>query len=555
MNPTELTSWQRLTEHAEIVGETSMRRLFELDPDRFHTFSLQAGDLLIDYSKNRVTQETMDLLLSLAEEADVAGWRQQMFSGNPINHTEHRSVLHVALRNYRLRPMFHAGKDVMPDVQRVLQRMKAFSDAVLSGSWTGATGKRITDVVNIGIGGSDLGPLMVVEALRPFWRGPVTPHFVSNVDGAHVTDTLANLRPETTLFLVASKTFTTQETMANAFHARQWVLDALTDKGAISRHFAAMSTNAEAVREFGIEETNRFDFWDWVGGRYSLWSAIGLSIACTVGFSAFAELLDGAREMDLHFESAPFHRNAPVLLALLGIWNSNFLGAETHCVVPYEQHLHRFPAYLQQGDMESNGKRIDREGAVISDYSTGPILWGEPGTNGQHAFFQLIHQGTRLIPLDFLLAKRPLHNLTDQHDMLLANCLAQSRALMWGKTEAEARIELEAAGLSPKEVQDLLPYKVFQGNSPSNTILYPSLTPRVLGQLIALYEHRIFVQGIIWNINSFDQWGVELGKQLASGILSVLKGETGPRGLDSSTSGLLSQLLEEKKASVPGGRG
>ena len=536
---TESPAWKALTAHQRAVADLQLRKLFADDPGRFSRFSLRMGDLLVDFSKQRVTTETLRLLLALAEQADVRGWLGRMFAGEPLNFTEGRAVLHVALRNRSNRPVLVDGRDVMPDVNRELERMRRLAEAVRGGSWTGHTGRRITDVVNIGIGGSDLGPLMVCEALRPYGRADLRPHFVSNVDGTHLAETLRRVDPPTTLFLVASKTFTTQETLTNAHSARRWLVDGLKTEAAVARHFVALSTNAEAVTAFGIDPDNMLRFWDWVGGRYSLWSAIGLPIALAVGFERFQELLAGAHEVDEHFRTAPLERNIPVLLALLGVWNHNFLGAHAHAILPYDQYLHRFAAYFQQGDMESNGKRVDRAGRPIEDYTTGPILFGEPGTNGQHAFYQLIHQGTRLVPCDFLAPVETHNPLGDHHRILLANCLAQTEALMKGKTEAEARAELEAAGLQGEALERLLPHKVFPGNRPTTTFLFRKLDPRTLGRLLALYEHKIFVQGVLWGINSFDQWGVELGKQLAKRILPELQPGAAPSDHDSSTLGLL----------------
>jgi glucose-6-phosphate isomerase len=477
-------------------------------------------------------------LLDLAVQADLSGWIARMFDGEKINSTEDRAVLHIALRNRSNRPICVDGQDVMPEVNAVLDHMRRFSEAVRSGTWRGYSGQRITDVVNIGIGGSDLGPVMVTEALKPYAQDGLSVHFVSNIDGTHIAETLKRVRPETTLFIVASKSFTTQETLTNAHTARDWFLDAAQDVAHVARHFVALSTNAEAVRAFGIDPQNMFAFWDWVGGRYSLWSAIGLSIAIAIGFEHFEAFLSGAHEMDEHFRSAPLDANLPAILGLLGIWYNNFFGAETHAILPYDQYLHRFPAYLQQGDMESNGKSITRQGAPV-DVSTGPIIWGEPGTNGQHAFYQLIHQGAKLIPCDFIAPLKTHNPVGNHHAILLSNLFAQTEALMRGKTEAEARQELETAGLSGEALERLLPHKIFAGNKPTNSILVPQITPRSLGHLIALYEHKIFTQGVIWSINSFDQWGVELGKQLAEVILPELEGPQEVTGHDASTNGLL----------------
>ncbi|MCB1968850.1 MAG: glucose-6-phosphate isomerase [Geminicoccaceae bacterium] len=537
-------AWQALLDHARTIGNRHLRDLFGEDGGRFGRLSFHLDDLLVDLSKQRITTETLTLLLDLAREADIEGWRERMFSGERINSTEDRAVLHIALRNRPDRPVMVDGEDVMPAVSGVLDRMKDFCGRVRSGEWKGTTGETITDIVNIGIGGSDLGPLMVSEALKPWQRADLRPHFVSNVDGAHLHHTLATLDPARTLFIIASKTFTTQETMTNAGSARDW-LKARLPGADVARHFVAVSTNADAVSAFGIDTDNMFGFWDWVGGRYSLWSAIGLPIALAVGFSHFRELLDGAHAMDEHFRTAPLEENLPVLMALAGVWNRNFLGASSLAILPYDQHLHRLPAYLQQGDMESNGKFVGRDGKRV-DHATGPIIWGEPGTNGQHAFYQLIHQGTELIPCDFIAAAKSMTPLGDHHAKLLANCLAQSEALAFGKTEAEARAELGKAGMSGTALEALLPHKVFEGNRPSTTILHDKLTPFSCGRLVALYEHKIFCQGIIWGINSYDQWGVELGKQLARVILDELEGKTSGTGHDSSTTGLIHYLREHE---------
>jgi glucose-6-phosphate isomerase len=531
-------AWKALAQHQREIEHIHMRDLFAQDPERFERFSLRFESLLLDYSKNRITTETMRLLLDLATQADLSGWIVRMFDGEKINATENRAVLHIALRNRSNRPIRVDGQDVMPEVNAVLEHMRRFSQAVRSGTWRGYRGQRITDVVNIGIGGSDLGPVMVTEALKPYAQEGLHVHFVSNIDGTHMAETLKRVRPETTLFIVASKSFTTQETLTNAHTARAWFLDAAQDAAHVAQHFVALSTNAEAVRPFGIDPQNMFAFWDWVGGRYSLWSAIGLSIAIAIGFEHFEALLSGAHEMDEHFRSAPLDANLPVILGLLGIWYNNFFGAQTHAILPYDQYLHRFPAYLQQGDMESNGKSITRQGAPV-EVSTGPIIWGEPGTNGQHAFYQLIHQGTKLIPCDFIAPVKTHNPVGNHHAILLSNFFAQTEALMKGKTEAEARRELQTAGLSGEALERLLPHKIFAGNKPTNSILVSQITPRSLGHLIALYEHKIFTQGVIWNINSFDQWGVELGKQLADVIFPELEGSQEVTGHDASTNGLL----------------
>lgn len=541
---TQSPAWQALAQHHKEVAGQHMRDVFAADPQRFKKFSLRWNDLLVDYSKNRITEQTMSLLFDLARQADVKGWTERMFRGEKINVTEQRAVLHIALRNRSNRPIIVDGEDVMPAVNRVLGHMRTFSESVRNGEWKGYTGKAITDVVNIGIGGSDLGPVMVTEALKPYGHERLRCHFVSNVDGTHIAETVKRLNPETTLFIISSKTFTTQETITNAESAKRWFLERAKEPSAVARHFVAVSTNTKAVAAFGIDTKNMFEFWDWVGGRYSLWSAIGLSIALFIGMDNFEELLTGAHEMDEHFRTAPVEQNIPVILALLGVWYNNFFGCETYAIIPYDQYLHRFPAYFQQGDMESNGKRVTRDGNVV-DYSTGPVIWGEPGTNGQHAFFQLLHQGTKLIPADFLAPMQSHNPIGDHHAILISNFIAQTEALMRGKTEAEARKEL--ANLPPAEVETLLPHKIFPGNRPTNTIAFKELTPRVLGQLIAMYEHKIFVQGIIWNINSFDQWGVELGKQLAKVILPELQGKTEPSGHDASTTGLIEYYKTERR--------
>ena len=526
---TQSPAWTALKKHQEEMRDVQMRALFAEDPKRFDDFSLRFDDLLVDYSKHRITRETLRLLVALARQSGVEQFRDRMFAGEKINGTEKRAVLHVALRNRSNRPILVDGKDVMPEVNAVLERMRAFTERLRSGAWTGYSGQRITDVVNIGIGGSDLGPVMACEALKPY-QSQVKPHFVSNVDATHFVETVKELDPARTLFIVASKTFTTQETLLNARSARQWLTQRLGTEAAVPRHFVAVSTNAAEVSKFGIDTANMFGFWDWVGGRYSLWSAIGLPIACAVGMERFEELLEGAHEMDEHFRTAPLEQNIPAILALLGIWYSNFFGAQTHAILPYDQYLHRFPAYFQQGDMESNGKRVDREGKLVG-YDTGPIVWGEPGTNGQHAFYQLIHQGTRLVPCDFIATVKSQNPLGEHHPVLLANFFAQTEALMRGKTAEEARAEG-----APEE---LVPHKTFPGNRPSTSILFDLLTPRALGRLVALYEHKIFTQGAIWNINSFDQWGVELGKQLAKKIEPELKAIGPVSSHDSSTNGLI----------------
>jgi len=542
---TQHPSWNALLNHQKAIFPQQMRDLFAADPDRFDQFSLKFDDLLLDYSKHRITSESLDLLFQLARDAKVEDWRDRLFSGEKINITEDRAVLHTALRNRSNSPVLVNGTDVMPEINAVLAQMRTFSEKVRGGKWTGYTGKRITDVVNIGIGGSDLGPVMVCDALKPYASPDLNLHFVSNIDGAHLMGALEKCNPETTLFIVASKTFTTQETMTNAHSARKWLLDHAKDEAHVAKHFVALSTNAEAVQEFGIDTDHMFAFWDWVGGRYSLWSAIGLSIAIYVGMDHFEALLAGGHEMDNHFRTAPLEENMPVILALIGVWYTNFFDADTHAILPYDQSLSRFAAYLQQADMESNGKFVCRDGTRVQ-YKTGPVIWGEAGTNGQHAFYQLIHQGTQLIPADFLMPVHSHHevgtNGHEHHKILLANFLAQTQALMLGKTEAEARDELKKQGLSGDALKDLLPHKIFEGNRPTTSIMFDKLTPKTLGKLIALYEHKIFVQGIIWDINSYDQWGVEYGKQIAKQILPQLVNDEVVTNYDGSTNGLISAV-------------
>lgn len=537
INPTQTQAWNLLEEHYNQIKNKHLRDWFKEDSNRFDKYSIQFNDILFDYSKNRIDDKTLELLLQLAEETNLKDAIEKQFSGDKINGTENRAVLHTALRNRKNTPVLVDGKDVMPEINQVLSQMESFSEAVISGQWKGFTGKEITDVVNIGIGGSDLGPLMVVEALKHY-KTRLSMHFVSNVDGTHIAETLKNLNPETTLFIVASKTFTTQETMTNAHTAREWFLKSAKNESEVAKHFVALSTNEKAVTGFGIDKENMFEFWDWVGGRYSLWSAIGLSICLAVGFDNFVQLLEGANESDLHFRNAEFNQNIPVILALLGIWYNNFFNAETVALLPYEQYLHRFSAYFQQGDMESNGKYVDRDGKKVN-YQTGPVIWGEPGTNGQHAFYQLIHQGTKLIPCDFLAGAQTLNKVSDQHEKLLSNFFAQTEALAFGKTEEQVVEELKQQGKSEQEINFLKPYKVFEGNRPTNSFLYKVLTPKLLGELIALYEQKIFVQGVIWNIFSFDQWGVELGKQLANNVLPELLTDEKISSHDSSTNGLI----------------
>src|ERR1051326_4070847 len=544
-NLTESAAWKALQKEHAAVSQLHLRQLFATDPKRFENFSLKACDILLDYSKNRVTEETMRLLFDLARQADVKGWTAKMFTGERINVTEKRAVLHVALRNRSDRPIHVDGKDVMPEVNAVLEKMAEFAEKIRGGAWKGYTGKTMTDIINIGIGGSDLGPVMVTEALKPYSQRSLRPHFVSNVDGTHIAETLRALDPEPALFIVASKTFTTQETLTNAHTARRWFLDAAKQESAIAKHFVAVSTNGTEVGKFGIDTANMFEFWDWVGGRYSLWSAIGLSIMLSIGPQNFAELLAGGHAMDEHFRTAELEKNLPVILGLLGIWYDNFFGAQTHAILPYDQYLHRFAAYFQQGDMESNGKSVDRDGHRV-DYTTGPVIWGEPGTNGQHAFYQLIHQGTRLIPCDFI-APIESHHPGPHHPILLANFFAQTEALMAGKTPEEARAELVAAKLPEPRIAELVPHKTFPGNRPTTSIVAQKITPTTLGSLIAMYEHKIFVQGIVWNINSFDQWGVELGKQLASKILPELDGDAPVAGHDASTRGLINFYKQRRR--------
>ncbi len=539
-------AWEALQQHHTEMQNVQMRDLFKDDPDRFNRFSTRFNMILVDYSKNRITSETKELLLALAHEAKLSAWIERMFNGDKINITEHRAVLHIALRNRINRPILVDNVDVMPQVNAVLEHMRVFSNAVRSGEWKGYSGKAIQDIVNIGIGGSDLGPVMVTEALKPYSRADLRVHFVSNIDGTQMVETLKPLNPETTLFLVASKTFTTQETMVNASTAREWLLKSAPDATAVAKHFVALSTNEAEVKRFGIDPSNMFEFWDWVGGRYSLWSAIGLSIALFIGMDNFEELLTGAFEMDEHFRTAPFEENIPVIMALLGIWYNNFFDAQTLAILPYDQYLHRFPAYFQQGDMESNGKGVDRSGERVH-MTTGPVIWGEPGTNGQHAFYQLIHQGTKLIPCDFIAPIETHNPVGEHHPILLSNFFAQTEALMKGKDEQEVRKELIAQGLSGEQLEALVPHKIFTGNRPTNSIMLQKITPRSLGSLIAMYEHKIFTQGIIWNINSFDQWGVELGKQLAKAILPELEQTDLVHSHDSSTNGLINHYKQNKR--------
>jgi glucose-6-phosphate isomerase len=542
---TQSKAWKSLDQHYQNISSLHMRDLFAQDPKRFEKFSLRFNDILLDFSKNRITDETLRLLLDLARQAKVEEWRDRMFRGDKINITENRAVLHVALRNRSNRPIYVDGQDVMPGVNAVLAHMRQFSDAIRAGSWKGYSGKPITDVVNIGIGGSDLGPVMVTEALKPYSKPGLRVHFVSNVDGTDIAEKLKILEPQTALFIIASKTFTTQETLTNAQTAKDWFLATAKDPAAVAKHFVALSTNEKEVTKFGIDKANMFEFWDWVGGRYSLWSAIGLSIAVDIGMDNFEQLLAGAHALDEHFRTTPLEKNLPVILGVLGVWYNNFFGAQTEAILPYDQYLHRFPAYFQQGDMESNGKSVDRESHFV-DYSTGPVIWGEPGTNGQHAFYQLIHQGTKLIPCDFIAPVESHNPLGEHHPILLSNFFAQTEALMKGKTEQEVRAELAKQGITGSEQDKLTPHKTFKGNRPTNSILVQKFTPQTLGSLIAMYEHKIFVQGIIWDINSFDQWGVELGKQLAKAILPELKQPGDIATHDSSTNSLINYFKSHR---------
>ncbi len=543
INPITTQSWKNLQNHFIEAEGFQISHLFKSDPDRFKKFSLRFKDILVDFSKNRITEKTLALLTDLANEVKLPGAIESMIAGEKINRTEGRAVLHTALRNLSGDPVFFDGKDVMPAIRKELGKMKIFSEKIISGEWKGYTGKPITDIVNIGIGGSDLGPVMVTEALKPYHKDSISVHYVSNVDGTHIAECLKNLSSETTLFLIASKKFTTQETMTNAHTARDWFLQSASDKNHVSKHFVAISTNEREVSEFGIDTKNMFLFWDWVGGRYSLWSPIGLSIACAIGYENFEELLRGAYEMDLHFKNEPFESNIPVVLALIGVWYNNFFETETEVILPYDQYMHRFPAYFQQGNMESNGKSTDRVGEKIT-YQTGPVIWGESGTNGQHAFYQLIHQGTKIVPCDFLAPAISHNPIGDHHSKLLSNYFAQTEALMNGKSLEDVVSELQSSGMNEKDIQNLAPFKVFEGNRPTNSILFKKLTPATLGSLIALYEHKIFVQGVIWNIFSFDQWGVELGKHLAEKILPELENDTLVDSHDGSTNGLINEYKE-----------
>ena len=536
--PTQREAWKALEAHHKEVAPLQMRDLFKQDPQRFDKFSLRFNDILLDFSKNRITDRTLQLLYDLARESDLKGWTEKMFTGQKINTTEDRAVLHVALRNRSNRPIMVDGRDVMPEVNAVLAHMRQFTEAVRSGTWKGYSGKAITDVVNIGIGGSDLGPVMATEALKPYGKPGLHVHFVSNVDGTHIVETTRHLNPETTLFIVASKTFTTQETLTNAHTAKDWFLKSAKDAAHVAKHFVALSTNDAEVKKFGIDTANMFAFWDWVGGRYSLWSAIGLSIAVFIGMDNFEQMLAGGHAMDEHFRTAPLEKNLPATLGLVGLWYNDFFDAQTVAILPYDQYMHRFSAYFQQGDMESNGKSVTRDGTPC-EWQTGPIIWGEPGTNGQHAFYQLIHQGTKLVPCDFLAPIETHNPVGEHHSILLSNFFAQTEALLKGKTADEVRAELKGSKLSAEELEKLVPQKMFAGNKPTNSILFKKLTPFTLGSLIVLYEHKIFTQGVIWNINSFDQWGVELGKQLAKAILPELQGSAKVTSHDGSTNGLI----------------
>lgn len=542
----DLPAWSKLWNHFDDSKTLHMREMFEQDPQRAERYWLQVGGLTLDYSKNRINDETMSLLFELAREAGVPERMRQMFHGEKINTTENRAVLHVALRNRANSPIMVDGEDVMPKVNRVLQRMGEFAHEVRSGSWLGYTNQVITDVVNIGIGGSDLGPLTMCTALKPFGHPRLNMHFVSNVDGSQLRDVLSKVHPETTLFIIASKTFTTQETLTNALTAREWFLNHAGDEEAVAKHFAAVSTNRKAVAEFGIDIANMFEFWDWVGGRYSLWSAIGLPIMLYLGEENFIEMLNGAHLMDRHFINTPLERNLPVILALIGIWYINYYGGGSHVIAPYDQHLHRLPKFIQQLDMESNGKQVTLDGKAVG-HETSPIIWGETGINGQHAFFQLLHQGTHITPIDLIASLEKRSNLPGHHEILLANVFAQAEAFMCGKTPDEVRAELKAQGMDEARIEELVPHKIFSGNRPTNLILMDKVNPRNMGSLIAMYEHKTFVQGIIWGINSFDQWGVELGKQLAKTILGELTGETEPQKHDSSTERLINLYLQTNR--------
>ncbi len=543
INPTKTSSWKKLSTHAESMKSVHMKSLFAEDASRFSSFSQIEGELLFDYSKNIITKETLDLLNGLAKECKLDEAIEAMFQGEKINQTENRSVLHTALRNFSGKPVLFEGNDVMPDIKKVLIQMQFICRKIHSGEWNGYTGKKIKNIVNIGIGGSDLGPGMVTEALKPYWVEGIQTYFISNIDGTHIAECLKNISADETLFLIASKTFTTQETMTNAHTARTWFIEQSGNEVHVAKHFVALSTNEKAVTAFGIDKENMFEFWDWVGGRYSLWSAIGLSIALTIGYENFEELLKGAHEMDKHFREKTFEENIPIKMALIGLWYVNFFGVQSEAILPYDQYMHRFAAYFQQGNMESNGKQVDRNGHKL-DYASGPVIWGEPGTNGQHAFYQLIHQGTLLIPCDFIAPVISHNPIGDHHEKLMCNFFAQTEALMNGKTAEEATSELSS--LSEENRNALVPFKVFEGNRPTNSFLVKMITPFELGKLIAAYEHKIFVQGVLWNIYSFDQWGVELGKQLANKILPELMGQEKVEGHDSSTNGLINAYKTQR---------
>ncbi len=549
INPTKTQAWQRLEQHYQEIKEVKLAQLFNNDANRFSRFSIRFEDILIDFSKNRISDDTIKLLVDLAQETGLTENKAAFFSGQAINETENRAVMHTALRKFDQEPIFIDGQNILPAIEKVRHKMKKFADTYIQCGFKGYSGKTLNTIVNIGIGGSDLGPVMVTEALKPYWIKGINTYFVSNVDGSHWAEVSKKINPENTLFIVASKTFTTQETMTNAQSAKQWLLNYTNDPDAVSKHFIALSTNRQKVVEFGINPENIFEFWDWVGGRYSLWSSIGLSIACTIGYDNFERLLQGAAAMDAHFRDEPFEKNIPVIMGLLGIWNSNFLKAESHALLPYDQYLHRFAAYLQQADMESNGKSTDRNGNPVN-YQTGPVIWGEPGTNGQHAFYQLIHQGTKLIPADFIAPAVTHNNIGQHHNLLLSNFFAQTQALMYGKSKNEVCDEMQKQGFSIEEIEKISPFRVFEGNIPTNSILVKQITPYNLGVLIALYEHKIFVQGAIWNIFSFDQWGVELGKQLANKILPFLINNSPVTEFDSSTNGLINQFKHWKKEST-----
>lgn len=538
VNPTETAAWKDLIAHHAEMKKVQMKDLFDRNPERYEMMSLRLGDILFDYSKNIVTEETIENLLQLAEDCKVKAAREAMFNGEKINETEDRAVMHTALRSFSDKPITIDGEDIMPEIRETRQKMKTFCEKIHSGEWKGYSGKKIKNIVNIGIGGSDLGPVMVTEALRPYWMEGIQAHFVSNVDGTQIVETLKDLNPEETLFTIASKTFTTQETMTNAHTARDWFLKSAKDEKFVADHFVALSTNEKGVKDFGIAPENMFVFWDWVGGRYSLWSSIGLSIALTIGYSNFEKLLKGAEATDNHFRTTEFKNNIPVIMALVGVWYTNFFGSETEAILPYDQYMHRFPAYFQQGNMESNGKHMDRNGNKVT-YSTGPVVWGEPGTNGQHAFYQLIHQGTHLIPCDFIAPAISHNPIGEHHPILISNFFAQTEALMNGKDREEVAAELKDTGMDKSKMEKLIPFKLFEGNKPTNSILIKEITPFTLGSLIALYEHKIFVQGVIWNIFSFDQWGVELGKQLAKKVLPQLENDEKIKSHDPSTNGLI----------------